>query len=189
VRSGQTFAVEVEFRDESGDVDTSFNGPVTLSLASRPSGGSLSGDLTVNAVDGVARFTGISANRAGRYVFRATTPDHPFTNSGPMEVTASKLDFSLNPSVPVAESPFDLRIFAQDETNNTATNFSGTASWTLLSAPAGAVVSGPRTTSVSSGVGTFSDLEVSKSGDYRLRVTVGGLSVIVEFDTTIGRKL
>ena len=42
----------------------SFNGNVTIALASDPGGGELGGALTVTAVNGVATFTGLTINVA-----------------------------------------------------------------------------------------------------------------------------
>ena len=43
----------------------SFNGNVTIALASDPGGGNLGGTLSVTAVNGVATFTGLTINAAG----------------------------------------------------------------------------------------------------------------------------
>lgn len=49
--------------------------PVTLSLGTNPSSGVLSGTLTVNAVAGVAVFSGLQISLAGNgYTFVATAP-------------------------------------------------------------------------------------------------------------------
>jgi hypothetical protein len=51
------FTVVAELVNSSGNVITSFNGPVTISLAGGPPGNNhLSGTLTVKAVKGVATF-------------------------------------------------------------------------------------------------------------------------------------
>jgi hypothetical protein len=48
--------------------------PVTISLEANPSNATLSGDLTVNAVAGVATFTDLDLNRPGTgYRFRVTS--------------------------------------------------------------------------------------------------------------------
>ncbi len=46
-------------------IDTAFNGSVTVSLLNNPGGSTLSGTLTVTAVNGVATFSGLSLNKAG----------------------------------------------------------------------------------------------------------------------------
>lgn len=66
-------AVRVEVRDASDNPVTGFSGPVTISLASNPAGGVLSGTLTVNASSGVATFDDLSIDRAGTYSLQATS--------------------------------------------------------------------------------------------------------------------
>ena len=72
--AGNTFSVTVAGEDNLGDINTSFNGTVALSLTSNPGGSTLSGTLTATAVNGVATFTGLSLNDIGvGYVFTAQT--------------------------------------------------------------------------------------------------------------------
>jgi len=59
--------------DDQGNVATSFAGTVTLTIATNPSGGTLSGIVAVTAANGVAVFTGLSINNAGAsYGLKAT---------------------------------------------------------------------------------------------------------------------
>jgi hypothetical protein len=60
-----TPAVEVTARDAFGNVATGFTGAVTLAIGANPGGGTLSGATTVTAVAGVARFEGVSIDKAG----------------------------------------------------------------------------------------------------------------------------
>ena len=46
-------------RDPYGNVDPTFNGSVTLALASNPGSATLGGTVTVNAINGVATFAGL----------------------------------------------------------------------------------------------------------------------------------
>ena len=48
------FSMDVSAEDASGNVDTSYNGPVTLAIATGT--GTLGGTTMVNAVNGVALF-------------------------------------------------------------------------------------------------------------------------------------
>lgn len=96
----------VHVTDQNGKIDTGYNGTVTLSIASNlnPSGGTLKGTTTVNAVAGVATFTDLSINLAGNgYALMASqgnlTPSlsHTFnvtaaapTNSTALNTSATK---------------------------------------------------------------------------------------------------
>ncbi|MFN7035584.1 MAG: right-handed parallel beta-helix repeat-containing protein [Bellilinea sp.] len=61
------FAVQpaVRAEDDDGNLAVNFNGVVILYLANNPAGGALQGSLLVNAVNGVAAFSGVSINKAG----------------------------------------------------------------------------------------------------------------------------
>jgi N-acetylneuraminic acid mutarotase len=58
-------AVQVAVQDNAGNTLTSVNVPITVALASSPSGGVLSGTTTVNAVNGVATFSDLQVSVAG----------------------------------------------------------------------------------------------------------------------------
>jgi hypothetical protein len=58
-------SIVVTAKDALGAIATSFGGSVTLAIGTNPSGGSLSGTVTVAAVSGVATFAGISINNVG----------------------------------------------------------------------------------------------------------------------------
>ncbi len=64
---GVPFAVQpvVRAEDDEGNLAVNFNGVVILYLANNPAGGALQGSLLVNAVNGVATFSGVSITRAG----------------------------------------------------------------------------------------------------------------------------
>src|SRR5262249_14510241 len=62
VGAGVDFGLAVSAEDGQGNGDTSYNGPITLTLGNHPNGGTLSGVLVLGANDGVATFTGLSLN-------------------------------------------------------------------------------------------------------------------------------
>jgi hypothetical protein len=67
-------AIVVAVRDVFGNTVTGYNNPVTLSLGTNPSGGTLSGTTMHNAVNGIAMFPGLSINSAGaNYTLVAST--------------------------------------------------------------------------------------------------------------------
>ena len=74
---------------QRGAVDTSFTGSVTLSLKSYPAGATLGGTLTVNAVAGVATFSGLTLNDvASGYTIQAESSGLTATTSSAIDVTA-----------------------------------------------------------------------------------------------------
>jgi Peptidase A4 family len=67
VAVGRTFGLTVDVEDSSGNLVTNYNGLVTLVPDGNASSGSLGGNVTVNAVNGVATFAGLSLNAEGNY--------------------------------------------------------------------------------------------------------------------------
>lgn len=55
----------VRAEDDDGNLAVNFNGAVLLVLANNSAGGALQGSLLVNAVNGVATFSGVSISKAG----------------------------------------------------------------------------------------------------------------------------
>src|SRR6185295_12971725 len=64
VAAGSPFSVVVQARDSAGQVATSFTGTVTISIATNPAGGTLSGTTSVAAVAGVATFSNLSIDKS-----------------------------------------------------------------------------------------------------------------------------
>lgn len=65
----------VRAEDDDGNLAVNFNGLVNLYLANNPAGGVLQGRLFVNAVNGVATFSGVSISKAGEnYQLVANSP-------------------------------------------------------------------------------------------------------------------
>ena len=59
------FSLTVAYKNVSGIIDTTFNGPVKLALSGGTSGAVLGGTLTVNALKGSATFSGLTINTVG----------------------------------------------------------------------------------------------------------------------------
>jgi hypothetical protein len=81
--------------DAFENVATSFNGPVSMALGNNPSGATLSGTLTVNAVSGLATFSNLRLDRVGTgYTLAATTPGLPETRSNPFNIAQARLVYT-----------------------------------------------------------------------------------------------
>jgi hypothetical protein len=89
--AGQTMSpVIVEIVDAFGNVEISDNtDTIRLSLGTNPSGGTLSGTLTLMVVNGVATFSDLSIDLAGAgYTLHATVGGGlPDIDSGPFNIT------------------------------------------------------------------------------------------------------
>jgi streptogramin lyase len=84
VTAGSGFGLTVQVQNKSGTLVTSYNGTVTVGLASNPGGTTLSGTLTVAASGGVATFSGltISTPASGYTIYVSSSgPVSTITNS------------------------------------------------------------------------------------------------------------
>jgi hypothetical protein len=106
VAGGIGFGMTVSIEDPNGHLDTAYNGPVTAALAGTPMGWGLSGSLTVNAVNGVAAFSGLSIVAAGTgYQIQVRAPGLAPTTTASISVGT---DAPPVPSPPIpAPSPVD----------------------------------------------------------------------------------
>ncbi|MGH7521334.1 MAG: hypothetical protein ACREMI_08650 [Gemmatimonadales bacterium] len=87
---GQTMStVQIVATDSLGSVAATFEGAVTVSLASNSTGAGLSGTTTVRASDGVATFTNLSVDRAGTYTLRASASGAAAVTSDPFTITTA----------------------------------------------------------------------------------------------------
>ena len=64
VTAGQSFGLIVSDEDGSGNIDTTYTGPVTLALSGGTGGAVLGGTPTINAVNGVATFSDLTIDEA-----------------------------------------------------------------------------------------------------------------------------
>jgi alpha-tubulin suppressor-like RCC1 family protein len=67
-------AIEVVVSDTDGGVVASSSAPITIALAANPSGATLSGTTTVNAVNGVATFDDLIIDRSASYRLTVESP-------------------------------------------------------------------------------------------------------------------
>jgi hypothetical protein len=110
---GAPFATQpiVTAQDSQGNTSTSFNGPVTLAIKSGTgtAGAALTGGVTVNAVAGVATFSGISINMVGSgYQLTASAADFVSATSAALDVSKANQTITFAP-IPVkryADPPF-----------------------------------------------------------------------------------
>src|SRR5207245_2118954 len=79
--------VEVVAKDSLGNTDSTFTGAVTVSLASNPAGGSLSGTTTTRAAAGIARFSDLVIDKPGTYTLSASTSDVTTVTSNALTAT------------------------------------------------------------------------------------------------------
>ncbi len=154
---------------------------VSLAIASGPAGAALSGTAQVSAAMGVARFPGLSLDKAGSYTLSASASGVSSATSSSFTVTAgapASLSFSAQPhdvAAGAAISPA-VQVTVRDAYGNLA---SSSAPVTLALGPAanGGTLAGSASAAVSAGVATFSGLSVNKAGQgYTLAASLTGAS-------------
>ena len=177
VTAGTPFGLTVQAEDSSGNPITSFNGTVTVALASNPGGAMLGGTLTVTASGGVATFSGLTLNKAASgYTLVATSSDLGQGVTSAMTVTpasATQLVITQQPPATVkVSSAFALKASIEDAYGNVVTTASGRVSVAFASNPTGATLGGTLSVTASQGVASFTNLTINKIGSgYTLRVS------------------
>ncbi len=165
-----TPAIQVTAQDAAGNTVTTFVGSITLAIKSGTgaSGATLRGTTIVGAVSGVATFSTISIDKAGSgYVLNASATGLTAASSTPFNITAGpavQLAFTTQPGTVTAGKSFSVKVAAQDSMANTVTSFTSNVSIAIGTNPSGGTLGGTLTVKASSGVATFSNLTINKSG-------------------------
>jgi hypothetical protein len=79
----------VAVQDGSGNTVSSASNPITVALTTNITGATLSGNTTVDAVNGVATFSGLSIDKPGTYTFTASSPNLVSAVSQPFTIGAT----------------------------------------------------------------------------------------------------
>lgn len=125
ITAGSPFSLVVAAENGQGNINTSFNGVIAISDAY---GYSLGGTSTVNAVNGVATFSGLTEDTAtyGDYLLVSSsglsTVDTDYF--GVTAAPATQLSAAA-PTGVVANNQFTLTINAVDPFGNTDSNYNG----------------------------------------------------------------
>jgi alpha-tubulin suppressor-like RCC1 family protein len=182
-------AIDVEIRDANGSLVPDARNTVTLAIANNPGGATLTGTKTVNANNGVARFSGLSMDRAAAgYTLLATSSSLQNTTSAPFAVnpgTPTKVAFGTQPGNTEGNVAFAPTVTAtiSDAFNNVVTSATnpvtldfGVNIWKSVFAPGSALL-GTKTVNAVAGVATFPNLRVDKPGTgYTLTANAAGLT-------------
>jgi hypothetical protein len=172
---GKPFDVQVSAEDANGNVDPNFAGSVSIALDNNPGGSTLGGTLTVNAVNGVADFFGLTLDKAGAgYTLQAVSAGLDPVTTDPFDVTDQLVVTTQPPNQALPNAEFFVAVSAEDAHGSVDTNFSGPVTIDLDNNPGQATLGGTVTVDAVNGVALFSDLSVDKSGlGYTLQATSG----------------
>lgn len=176
-------AIQVTAKDAGGNVVTSFNGAVTISLTSGTGspGAALSGTKTVVANSGVALFSDLSVDLVGTpYTLSATASGLAGATSTSFSITpghATRLAFVFPPVTSPAGTPMSaVTVKITDASGNTV-DTTVTGSIAIGTNPAGGLLSGQTSAGASSGVILFNGLSIDRVGvGYTLVASVPGLT-------------
>jgi streptogramin lyase len=180
--AGSPFGLTVQAEDSSGNLDSSFNGTVTVALANNPGGATLGGTLTATASGGAATFSGLTLTRAASgYTLQVSSNGLTAATTSAITVTpaaASQVAIAQQPPATItAGSPFAVGVVIEDPYGNVETGESGTLTVSLASGPAGATLGGTTSVAASQGVATFSALTLTAAASgYSLEIASGPLS-------------
>jgi len=180
-RAGATITpgVKVAIQDAAGNTVSSAQDAVTLAIGANPAGGTLSGTLTVAAVNGVATFPDLMIDKAGNgYTLTAAAGGLSGATSPGFDVltgSANRLVFITGPTDRQVGQTFSpaIQVQVQDAGGNpVVTAFN---SITLVSSVTGTLTGGA-TQNAFLGTATFSNLAITKAGTgYTLTALSSGL--------------
>ena len=175
-----TPSVQVSVQDAGGNTVTSATDAITLTLDANPGGATLSGTLTVNAVNGVATFPGLSLDKVGTgYTLAASASGLTGATSPAFDILtggANRLVFITPPTNRVVGQTFapGIQVQVQDAAGNpvlTANN-----AITLASSVAG-TLNGNNVRGAVAGTATFGGLSITAAGTgYTLTALASGLT-------------
>jgi hypothetical protein len=176
-------AFTVDITDAGGNIITTANSAVTLTITSGP--GTVSGNMTVTAINGVATFNDLLFPTMGNYTLTASSGTlssaiGTFHISG----AASQLAFQTQPStvnVNTAISPAVI-VYVEDSNGNLVTNATTPIT---ISLTAGSGLGGTTTVTAVNGSASFSNLTLSTAGTYTLSASGGDLTAATSSSFTV----
>ena len=182
-------AITVQVLDAFGNL-TADTSAVTLGIGTNPSGGTLSGTATVNAVAGVATFSTLSIDKAGvGYTLAASDGALAGASSNAFTIVpaaAASLAFGTQPSDTTAGNAIAPAVTVQlfDAFGNLASNDNASqVSVGVASGPG--TLSGGSAVSVVNGIATFPNLVLTSAGLYQLSANSGVLPTATSSNFTV----
>ena len=178
-----TPAVDVAVVDSVGSICGSATNSITVSLGANPKSGTLSGTPARTAIGGMARFYGLSVDKASGtpYSLVASSPGlQPATSAGFLVSAAApvKLGFSVEPRNTRAGAPIApaVKVSVQDRYGNLVWRASAAVSLALGVNLRGGTLSGTTAAKTTAGAATFSDLSVNRASGaaYTLKASAPG---------------
>jgi hypothetical protein len=189
VTAGIAFGLTVHTNDPFDNLDTTYDGPVSVALASG-SAGTLAGTTTMMATAGVADFTDLVDTVSGPLSLDVTSGSLTSTTTPPVTISPaapSQLVIHVEPSPSAtAGQPFARQpvIYETDQYNNLISSDSSTMVAAFLSSGPG-TLQGTATTTLTGGVATFTNLEDDTAGVIALKFSGGGFTSLASSSIVI----
>jgi alpha-tubulin suppressor-like RCC1 family protein len=161
--------VAVAIQDDGGRTVTSATNSVTIAIESNPRNGTLSGALTVAAVNGVATFANLTIDVATTgYTLSANSPDLTNAVSTSFAITtgpAAKLGFSSQPVTTIANTAIPaFSVQVQDAAGNVIFGATNPIRIEIGNNPGAGTLLGPSNITAANGVAIFYGLSINRLG-------------------------
>jgi hypothetical protein len=193
-------AIKITLADQFGAQQTADTSTVVLTLASNPSGGSLTtytngswravGSVTVSASGGIATFSNISFSVPGQYMINANSGSTAGTQSNFFTVlpAATHLVFNVQPGNITAGNTFSpvVQVYVEDASNNLVATDTRAISLSLNTTTG--QMTGGTLTNAQNGIATFTGLSVTTAGTFTITArdtSAGGLNAITSASFTV----
>ena len=169
-------ALTVLVEDKTGHVVTSDSSLVSLKLAGT-AGGILHGTAAIQAINGVATFSGLSLTKAGTYTLAAADGGLRGARSRSFKIDPDGssahlvLTNALPSTQPVTKALPPISATLEDQFGNVIKNNHTAVTLLIVSSPASAVLKGKVTTPFINGVATIRNIHASPAGAYTLKLS------------------
>ena len=175
-------AVDVTIEDQFSNIETTDDSAVALSIATGPAGGVFTGGstTTVDASDGVAKFSNLVLDTAGPYTLEAKDTADGLTSSpstsftiGP-STSGDHLAFVDQPGSATAGAAISpsVTVEVEDSSDNVVTSNDSEVTLSVNTGPG--ALGGTVTAQASGGMATFKNLILDTAGDYTLSASDSG---------------
>jgi hypothetical protein len=168
--AGQTLStITVSVKDQNGDVVTTDDSDVELSIATGP--GELDGTLLAHVTHGIATFDDLSLATAGTYTLQAADGDLATATSSKFIITAglaTNFTFTTQPISTTAGTKMTVKVSAFDIGGNPAVLDHSKITLVIDEGPDGGTITGATPVTITNGVATFTNISFPKSGTYTL---------------------
>ena len=190
ITAGTGIGLSVQVEDAFGNLETGYNGGISVGLSGGPVGAVLKGTLTSVVTSGTASFSGLTITEAGSgFVLDATSVGLTAATSmfAVSPASPSQLVVSSQPPTSVAAGTgFGLSVWIEDAYGNLESDDSGKVTVDLSGGPNRPSLGGTLTIPASGGIADFSGLTLNEADyGYTLNVSSEGLAGVSTTSFTV----